>query len=298
MKKRIAVSIMFFMVLLSLAVTAFADDLDVKLISHVGKTYIMSMTYPGLKPEYPVNIPENPDDIQEYFWGFKFTDGKSQYNMGTSHYKHGESMTMSLLQMQTDVWKMKETGGASRISKATLVVNQETLYWTFSVPDDFDQSNFVITEIEVKFYSPRVNIINSVNKKISAQEVQGTIPGQDTTIPSDSKTEATTPSDNKIETSTQKDTKLTAPKKTYKAAAKSKKYTVTLKDSKNKAIKNVTLTLKVNGKTYKAKTNSKGKATFNITKLKKNGTFTATIKFAGNKNYKAKTKNVKIKVKK
>ena len=144
----------------------------------------------------------------------------------------------------------------------------------------------------------RVNIINSVNKKISAQEVQGTIPGQNTTASSDSKTEATTPSDNKIETSTQKDTKLTAPKKTYKAAAKSKKYTFTLKDSNNKAIKNVTLTLKVNGKTYKAKTNSKGKATFNITKLKKNGTFTATIKFAGNKNYKATSKNVKIKVKK
>jgi hypothetical protein len=53
----------------------------------------------------------------------------------------------------------------------------------------------------------------------------------------------------------------------------------------------------VNGKTYKAATNAKGKATFKITKLKKKGKFTATIKFAGDKTYKAASKKVKITVK-
>lgn len=91
---------------------------------------------------------------------------------------------------------------------------------------------------------------------------------------------------------------ITAPKKTYKAKTKVKKYTATLKDSNNKPVKNAKLTLKVNGKTYKATTTNSGKATFKITKLTKKGTFTAVIKFAGNKNYKATSKNVKIKVKK
>ena len=44
-----------------------------------------------------------------------------------------------------------------------------------------------------------------------------------------------------------------------------------LKNNVGKAIKNAKVTLKVKGKTYKAKTNSKGKATFKIKNLKKKG---------------------------
>ena len=62
-------------------------------------------------------------------------------------------------------------------------------------------------------------------------------------------------------------------------------------------MKNVKLTLKVNKKIYKAKTNKKGKATFKITKLTKKGKFTAVVKFAGNKYYYAKTVKPKITVK-
>ena len=50
-------------------------------------------------------------------------------------------------------------------------------------------------------------------------------------------------------------------------------------------------------KTYKATTNSKGKATFKITKLTKKGKFKAVIKFSGDKNYKKVSKKVKIRVK-
>ena len=92
--------------------------------------------------------------------------------------------------------------------------------------------------------------------------------------------------------------KITAKAKTFKVKVKTKKYTVTLKNNKGKVMKKVKLTLKVGKKTYKATTNSKGKATFKITKLTKKGKYTATVKFAGSKYYKATSKKVKITVKK
>jgi C1A family cysteine protease len=91
--------------------------------------------------------------------------------------------------------------------------------------------------------------------------------------------------------------KLTAAKKTFKVKDKTKKYVVTLKTNKNKVYKKAKVTVKVNGKTYSAKTNSKGQATFKLTKLTKKGTFTAKVKYAGNTKFKAVTKSVKITVK-
>lgn len=92
--------------------------------------------------------------------------------------------------------------------------------------------------------------------------------------------------------------KLSASKKTYKLSVKTKKYTVTLKNNKGAAMKKVTLTLKVKGKTYKATTTSKGKATFKITKLTKKGKFYATITFKATKYFNKSVKKVKITVKK
>ena len=60
-------------------------------------------------------------------------------------------------------------------------------------------------------------------------------------------------------------------------------------------MKKVKLTLKVGKKTYTAKTNKKGIATFKITKLTKTGKYTSVVKFAGNKYYK-KAKTVKTTV--
>ena len=90
--------------------------------------------------------------------------------------------------------------------------------------------------------------------------------------------------------------KLTAKAKTFKSSVKTKKYTITLKDNTGKAIKKAKVALKVKGKTYKATTNSKGKATFKIKKLNKKGKFKAVIKFKGDKYYKKATKKAKIKV--
>lgn len=92
-------------------------------------------------------------------------------------------------------------------------------------------------------------------------------------------------------------TKISAKSKTFKKSVKTKKVAAILKNSKGKAIKNVKLTLKVKGKTYKAKTNSKGKAIFKIVKLTKKGTFKAKINFVANSYYKSVTKTIKIKIK-
>ena len=91
--------------------------------------------------------------------------------------------------------------------------------------------------------------------------------------------------------------KITAKAKTFKFEDKTKKYTITLKNNKGKVMKNTKVTLKVNGKTYTAKTNSKGVATFKLTKLTKKGKYNAVITYAGNKYYKKATKKTKITVK-
>ena len=92
--------------------------------------------------------------------------------------------------------------------------------------------------------------------------------------------------------------KLTAKAKTFKVNTKTKKYAITLKNAKNGLLKNQKVTLKVNGKTFKATTNSKGQATFKITNLKKKAKFIALIKYNGNKYYKSISKKVTFTVKK
>ena len=68
---------------------------------------------------------------------------------------------------------------------------------------------------------------------------------------------------------------IAAKNKTYKATAKPKKYTVTVK-CEGKVLKKHPVKLKINGKTYQNKTNAKGKVTFKIP-IKKKGKYTATI---------------------
>ena len=92
--------------------------------------------------------------------------------------------------------------------------------------------------------------------------------------------------------------KLAAKNKAFKVKTKTKKYTVTLKTNENKALKNTKVTINVKGKTYSAKTNSKGQATFKLTKLTKVGSFTATVKSAATDCFKSVSKKVTIKVKK
>ena len=91
--------------------------------------------------------------------------------------------------------------------------------------------------------------------------------------------------------------KITAKAKTFKSSVKTKKYTIVLKTNKNKSMKKKKVSLKVNGKTYVAKTNAKGKATFKITKLTKKGTYKAVVSYKGNAYYSKISKKLKITVK-
>jgi len=97
---------------------------------------------------------------------------------------------------------------------------------------------------------------------------------------------------------------MTAPAKTYKASVKTKSYTVTLKSIKGASADGKTyfaagkkVTLKVNGKTFTAKTNAKGQATFKITNLNKKGKFTAKVSYAGDTTYESASKSVKLTIK-
>ena len=90
---------------------------------------------------------------------------------------------------------------------------------------------------------------------------------------------------------------ITAKKKTFKVKTKSKKITATLTSNIKNAMANTKITLKVNGKTWTATTNSKGVATFKV-KLTKKGSYKATFKYAGDSNYNAVSKTVTIKIKK
>ena len=91
--------------------------------------------------------------------------------------------------------------------------------------------------------------------------------------------------------------KIIAKAKTFKRTLKIKKYTITLKTNMNKVMKNIKVYIKIKGKTYSAKTNSKGKATFKITRLTKTANFKAVITYKGNSYYNKVTKKVSIKIK-
>ena len=93
---------------------------------------------------------------------------------------------------------------------------------------------------------------------------------------------------------------INAPAKTFKASAKTKSYTVTLStvkgvDGKTYFGSGKKVTLSLNGKTYTAKTNAKGQATFKLTITKK-GTFNAAVSYAGDNTYKAAKATAKIKI--
>lgn len=99
-----------------------------------------------------------------------------------------------------------------------------------------------------------------------------------------------------------KKTAIKAYSQTFKAKTKTKKIAVTLKTVKNKydgktyLKKGKKITLKVNGRTYSAYTNSKGIAKFTL-KLVKKGKYTAKVQFAGDQTYKSSAKYIKIVIK-
>ena len=91
-------------------------------------------------------------------------------------------------------------------------------------------------------------------------------------------------------------TKITAPSvtKVYNVA---KKLVATLKDSNGKAVSGAKVTINLNGKNYVRTTNDKGQVSLTLPNLAPK-TYVATVKFAGNDNYKASSVKSKVAVKK
>ena len=77
-----------------------------------------------------------------------------------------------------------------------------------------------------------------------------------------------------------------------------KSVSATLIDNLGNPIAGKTVTLVINKKTYTAKTNAYGKATFKISAKLLPKAYTATIKFAGDKTYAQFTKSIKVTIKK
>ncbi|WP_298523226.1 Ig-like domain-containing protein [uncultured Methanobrevibacter sp.] len=90
--------------------------------------------------------------------------------------------------------------------------------------------------------------------------------------------------------------KLTASNKSYKVKA-TKKLSATLKDNKGKVLKSKKITFKLKGKTYSAKTNSKGVATVTV-KITSKGTFKVAVRYAGDNYFNSIGKSIKLTVKK
>lgn len=89
---------------------------------------------------------------------------------------------------------------------------------------------------------------------------------------------------------------LKVPNRAYKLNNKNKYLTAVLVNGQAKAIANKRIIFIVNGKQYKAITNAKGLAKVKVT-LPKKKTYKFTVKFAGDKSYKAVTKIAKVVIK-
>ncbi|AMK16370.1 right-handed parallel beta-helix repeat-containing protein [Methanobrevibacter olleyae] len=96
-------------------------------------------------------------------------------------------------------------------------------------------------------------------------------------------------------TVTKDSTSLTSSAKTYTVSSTAKYIYITLKDGSNKALANKLITATVNGKTFKAYTNSKGLAKIELT-LTAAKTYTVSLKFAGDNYYTGSAKSIKVKV--
>ena len=90
--------------------------------------------------------------------------------------------------------------------------------------------------------------------------------------------------------------KLTTSSKSYAASAKSKTLTATFKTKSGNAVSGRKITFTVNGKSYSAKTNTKGVATVKVS-ISKKGTYNFTAKFAGDDTYSAVSKSAKLTIK-
>ena len=89
---------------------------------------------------------------------------------------------------------------------------------------------------------------------------------------------------------------ITAYSKSFRRALRTKNYAITLKSGRT-LIKKAYVYLRVNRKTFRATTNTRGIATFRISNLKKKGKFLAIIVYRGNAYYLKSNRRVYLTIK-
>ncbi|MBR5562100.1 MAG: endonuclease/exonuclease/phosphatase family protein [Clostridia bacterium] len=137
------------------------DDYNSSL-SYDNGVFTAKMTDPNLKERYTVNMPSTPESRCEYSWEISFTDGENLYNVTTIYFAGGmfgypQNYSASLYEMQNSVFvwdKEPDENGVRHghfIADASLTVDEKTLTWTFTLPDeyDFDAENMSITNATI-----------------------------------------------------------------------------------------------------------------------------------------------------
>jgi predicted outer membrane repeat protein len=201
-----------------------------------------------------------------------------------------------------------QTGGDDAYASELVKFSTE-LTATAKIITVYDAENYLVISLKDQFGNPFIGydvsvIINGRTFTVCTQEDGRAMMPTDELAPGKYNAKITFEGDSNYAGSTafsqitvkKAKAKIIAKKKTFKRKVKTKKYAVTLY-AQEYLLDNLKVTLKIGKKTYSAKTNSNGKATFKIKKLKKKGKYSATVKFAGNSYYTAYSIKTKITVK-
>ena len=232
---------------------------------------------------YDFEVSDNVDLISPFY-----------VNKTKSARKLNETLLSLTTQDNNVIITLTDVNSTKPIADVEIAIINNDMVYSYEITDDNGQVilNDLVGTFNFEFLYPGDDVAgyvpSSINKTFTFTKSQNT---------NQSTSSGSTNTVNVPANTVKKVSKIIAKKATFKKSKKVKKYTINLKSGKN-PIKKVKVFLKVKGKTYKATTNSKGKATFKITKLNKKGTYKAKITFKGNTNYKACGKTIKIKVNK
>lgn len=144
-------------------------------LTYENGVFTATMTDPNLKERYTLNKPNIPDDATEYFWYINFTDNKIEYEVFTGYFagmNYSDNYSATLYEMQSSVFESDEEfemeSGYSWVTDATLSVDNKTLTWQFTLPEelDFDPENMRINDAGTYEYSDISNSNNSFFEKV------------------------------------------------------------------------------------------------------------------------------------
>ena len=137
-----------------------ADNLDAY-FDALDRIYRVSLSGLELQSSYVTNLPTSQKDLAEYCWAVTFTGDfgdTTQYSVSTTSWAFdpGANTTVTLDQMQTTLWKLKESSDSYQLSQVMvrLSYTSDTLCWELVdlAGTSFDPSK--VTEITIDITLP------------------------------------------------------------------------------------------------------------------------------------------------